>query len=142
MCRKLETEAEKVLPFYASSLSPEEDDDVAAAMQEAPSEPLAEVKTTTLLENLLTYFGCFILHCAHCLSSQWLESFSYIWKSVLLTEYLVRLYAQSMISKNIAKLCSSFFVTTSLQTNEQFSNFIICYKAKLILLINPLNNIN
>lgn len=45
MCRKLETEAEKVLPFYASSLSPEEDDDVAAAMQEAPSEPLAEVKT-------------------------------------------------------------------------------------------------
>ena len=113
MCRKLETEAEKVLPFYASSLSPEEDDDVAAAMQEAPSEPLAEVKTSTLLENLLTYFSCFILHCAHCLSSQWLESFSYIWKSVLLTEYLVRFYAQCMISKNIAKLCSrgliSFF---------------------------------
>lgn len=44
MCRKLETETEKVLPFYASSLAPEEDDDVAAAMQEAPSEPLAEVK--------------------------------------------------------------------------------------------------
>ena len=76
MCRKLETEAEKVLPFYASSLSPEEDDDVAAAMQEAPSEPLAEVKTTTLLDNLLMYFSCFILHCAHCLSSQWLESLS------------------------------------------------------------------
>lgn len=51
MCRKLETEAEKVLPFYASSLSPEEDDDVAAAMQEAPSEPLAEVKTITPLDN-------------------------------------------------------------------------------------------
>ena len=44
MCRKLETEEEKVLPFYASSLAPEEDDDVAAAMQEAPSEQLAEVK--------------------------------------------------------------------------------------------------
>ena len=43
MCRKLETEAEKVLPFYASSLTPEEDEDVAAATQEAPSEPLAEV---------------------------------------------------------------------------------------------------
>ena len=43
MCRKLETEAEKVLPFYVSSLLPEEEDDVAAAMQEAPSEPLAEV---------------------------------------------------------------------------------------------------
>lgn len=76
MCRKLETEAEKVLPFYASSLFPEEDDDVAAAMQEAPSEPLAEVKTITLLDNLLTYFNGFIIHCAHYLSSQWLESFS------------------------------------------------------------------
>ena len=69
MCRKLETEAEKVLPFYASSLSPEEDDDVAAAMQEAPSEPLAEVKTITLLDNLLLYFSGFIIHCAHYLSS-------------------------------------------------------------------------
>ena len=68
MCRKLETEAEKVLPFYASSLSPEEDDDVAAAMQEAPSEPLAEVKTITLLHNLLTYLSGFIIHCAHYLS--------------------------------------------------------------------------
>jgi len=43
MCRKLETETEKVLPFYASSLTPEEDEDVAAAMQEAPSESLAEI---------------------------------------------------------------------------------------------------
>lgn len=48
MSRKLETEAEKVLPFYASSLAPEEEDDVAAAMQEAPSEPLAEVKIQLL----------------------------------------------------------------------------------------------
>ena len=54
MCRKLETEAEKVLPFYASSLAPEEDDDVAAAMQEAPSEPLAEVKHSTYF--LFIYF--------------------------------------------------------------------------------------
>ena len=53
MCRKLETEAEKVLPFYASSLSPEEDDDVAAAMQEAPSEPLAEVIYWRMLVVLL-----------------------------------------------------------------------------------------
>ena len=53
MCRKLETETEKVLPFYASSLAPEADDDVAAAMQEAPSEPLAEVnKLSSLLPPL------------------------------------------------------------------------------------------
>ncbi|KAK3751513.1 hypothetical protein QZH41_019090 [Actinostola sp. cb2023] len=43
MSRKLETEQEKVLPFYATSLTPEEEDDVAAAMQESPSEALAEI---------------------------------------------------------------------------------------------------
>ena len=53
MCRKLETETEKVLPFYASSLVPEEDDDVAAAMQEAPSEPLAEVNKRVQVNRYL-----------------------------------------------------------------------------------------
>ncbi|XP_074641564.1 dynein regulatory complex subunit 2-like [Tubulanus polymorphus] len=43
MCRRLETEEEKVLPFYATSLTQEEQDDVSAAVKEAPSEPLAEV---------------------------------------------------------------------------------------------------
>ena len=51
MSRKLETEAEKVLPFYTSSLTSEEDDDVAAAMQEAPSEPLAEVRSNFIKIN-------------------------------------------------------------------------------------------
>ncbi|XP_002736497.1 dynein regulatory complex subunit 2-like [Saccoglossus kowalevskii] len=51
-CRKLETEEEKVLPFYASSLTAEEDDDVNLAVQEPPSEPLAEVMHDyTALEN-------------------------------------------------------------------------------------------
>lgn len=43
MCRKLETEEEKVLPFYASSLTAEEEEEVAAAVAELPSEKLAEV---------------------------------------------------------------------------------------------------
>ncbi|RUS84822.1 hypothetical protein EGW08_007437 [Elysia chlorotica] len=43
MCRKLETEEEKVLPFYASSLTKEEQEDVEAAVYEPPSQPLAEV---------------------------------------------------------------------------------------------------
>ncbi|KAK2170331.1 hypothetical protein LSH36_3g13035 [Paralvinella palmiformis] len=43
MCRKLETEEEKVLPFYASSLTAEEQEDVDAAVLEPPSEPLASV---------------------------------------------------------------------------------------------------
>jgi len=43
MCRKLETEEEKVLPFYASSLTQEEQEDVAAAVTEPPSEALATV---------------------------------------------------------------------------------------------------
>ena len=43
MCRKLETEQEKVLPFYTSSLSADDEEDVAAAVQETPSELLTEV---------------------------------------------------------------------------------------------------
>ena len=43
MCRKLETEEEKVLPFYASSLTEDEQNDVNAVIQEPPTQPLAEV---------------------------------------------------------------------------------------------------
>ncbi|XP_072026425.1 LOW QUALITY PROTEIN: dynein regulatory complex subunit 2-like [Amphiura filiformis] len=51
-CRKLETEEEKVLPFYASSLTDEEQEDVSAAVAEPPSEPLAEIMHQyTSLEN-------------------------------------------------------------------------------------------
>ncbi|XP_053560929.1 dynein regulatory complex subunit 2 [Bombina bombina] len=41
MCRKLETEEEKVLPFYTSSLSAEEKEEVERATMEKPSEQLA-----------------------------------------------------------------------------------------------------
>ena len=43
MCRRLETEEEKVLPFYASSLTEEEQNDVEAAIQEQPYEKLSLV---------------------------------------------------------------------------------------------------
>ncbi|XP_064620664.1 dynein regulatory complex subunit 2-like [Lineus longissimus] len=52
MCRKLETEEEKVLPFYATSLTQEEQEDVSAAVKEPPSEPLAAVMDEySTLEN-------------------------------------------------------------------------------------------
>ncbi|XP_040197115.1 dynein regulatory complex subunit 2 [Rana temporaria] len=41
MCRKLETEEEKVLPFYPSSLSDAEKEEVEKAIMEKPSEQLA-----------------------------------------------------------------------------------------------------
>ena len=44
MCRKLETEEEKVLPFYATSLTPEEETQVAAQADEPCSEEIAEVR--------------------------------------------------------------------------------------------------
>lgn len=44
MCRKFETEEEKVLPFYASSLTEDEKEDIAGAVAEPPSEKLAEVR--------------------------------------------------------------------------------------------------
>lgn len=43
MCRKLETEEEKVLPFYVSSLTSEEIDDVDTAVMEEPAEPLSSI---------------------------------------------------------------------------------------------------
>ncbi|XP_038642568.1 dynein regulatory complex subunit 2 [Scyliorhinus canicula] len=43
MCRRLETEEEKVLPFYASSLTPEEENKVQHLMIMQPCEELAEV---------------------------------------------------------------------------------------------------
>ncbi|XP_067385855.1 dynein regulatory complex subunit 2 [Emydura macquarii macquarii] len=43
MCRKLETEEEKVLPFYASSLGREEQEEVEQVMLEKPGEQLAQL---------------------------------------------------------------------------------------------------
>ena len=43
MCRKLEAEEEKVLPFYASTLTAEERAEIEAAFHEQPSEELAKV---------------------------------------------------------------------------------------------------
>ncbi|XP_078057430.1 dynein regulatory complex subunit 2 [Mustelus asterias] len=51
MCRKLETEEEKVLPFYASSLTPEEESKVQHLMMLRPCEELAEVMDCGALEQ-------------------------------------------------------------------------------------------
>ncbi|CAG5130004.1 unnamed protein product, partial [Candidula unifasciata] len=42
MCRKLETEEEKVLPFFASSLTSEEEEQIREAMLEPPTHQIAE----------------------------------------------------------------------------------------------------
>ncbi|NWX07040.1 DRC2 protein, partial [Caloenas nicobarica] len=42
MCRKLETEEEKVLPFYPSSLVEGEQRDAQRVFEETPTEPLAQ----------------------------------------------------------------------------------------------------
>ncbi|NXF14109.1 DRC2 protein, partial [Smithornis capensis] len=44
MCRRLETEEEKVLPFYPSSLAEEELQDARKILEETPVEPLARVR--------------------------------------------------------------------------------------------------
>ncbi|NWS65289.1 DRC2 protein, partial [Chunga burmeisteri] len=41
MCRRLETEEEKVLPFYPSSLAEGEQRDAQRVLEEMPAEPLA-----------------------------------------------------------------------------------------------------
>lgn len=61
MCRKLETEEEKVLPFYASSLTKDEQEDVDAAVLEPPSEPLANVSNCRCCAAmLLCFISCII----------------------------------------------------------------------------------
>ncbi|NXX14723.1 DRC2 protein, partial [Podargus strigoides] len=42
MCRRLETEEEKVLPFYTSSLAEGEQQDAQRVLQKTPREPLAQ----------------------------------------------------------------------------------------------------
>ncbi|XP_063281232.1 dynein regulatory complex subunit 2 [Prinia subflava] len=42
MCRRLETEEEKVLPFYPSSLAESEQQNAREVLEEPPSEPLAQ----------------------------------------------------------------------------------------------------
>lgn len=48
MCRGLEAEEEKVLPFYVSTLSKEDEDDIKDVIAEPSMEPLAEVRTCSL----------------------------------------------------------------------------------------------
>lgn len=43
MCRKLETEEEKILPFYVSSLSAQEESEIKQAVCETPGKELADV---------------------------------------------------------------------------------------------------
>ncbi|XP_063674868.1 dynein regulatory complex subunit 2-like isoform X2 [Bolinopsis microptera] len=43
MCRKLETEEEKVLPFYASTLTEQEEKEIEAMVQQEPENDLANV---------------------------------------------------------------------------------------------------
>ncbi|XP_022346038.2 dynein regulatory complex subunit 2-like [Crassostrea virginica] len=58
ICRKFETEEEKVLPFYASSLTKEEQNDVNAAVLEAPNEALVGVMHEySTLENFWKRFN-------------------------------------------------------------------------------------
>lgn len=58
MCRKLETEEEKVLPFYSTSLTSDEQEDVKAVLSEPASQPLAEVMHDYVsLENFWKRFN-------------------------------------------------------------------------------------
>ena len=57
MCRKLETEQEKVLPFYVSSLTEEEEEQTRQAEQEEPKENLAKVNERRSLSFFPDYFA-------------------------------------------------------------------------------------
>lgn len=60
MCRKLETEEEKILPFYASSLSQEEENEIKQALYESPGTELADVRIKKFYLPLLTTNSFFL----------------------------------------------------------------------------------
>ncbi|NXF42276.1 DRC2 protein, partial [Nyctibius bracteatus] len=58
MCRRLETEEEKVLPFYPCSLAEGEQRDAQRVLEETPAEPLAQaVRDYTGLERFWQRFN-------------------------------------------------------------------------------------
>ena len=62
MCHKLETEEEKILPFYASSLTEKEEQDIKQALLENPGQELAEVMKDYLsLENFWKRYNTVLL---------------------------------------------------------------------------------
>jgi hypothetical protein len=63
MCRKLETEEEKVLPFYATSLTKEEENDVMQAVYENPTKELADV-SFFFINSLFFYFSFYEYVCS------------------------------------------------------------------------------
>ena len=53
MCRKMETEEEKILPFYASSLTEQEENDLKQALYENPGQELSDASFNQKLTNLI-----------------------------------------------------------------------------------------
>jgi hypothetical protein len=64
MCRKLEAEEEKILPFYASTLTDEERTEVEQAFYEQPFEDLAKVGFRTNHLSRRCWF-CYSRICIH-----------------------------------------------------------------------------
>ena len=65
MCRKLEAEEEKILPFYASTLTEEERAEVQAAFSEQPFEELAKVFRRPSTSSLIKVLFCNSRTCTH-----------------------------------------------------------------------------
>lgn len=65
MCRKLETEEEKILPFYASSLSEQEEKEIKQTLYENPSQDLADVNIffLHLFQNNIESGGLTTVYC-------------------------------------------------------------------------------
>ena len=52
MCRKLETEEEKVLPFYASTLTEQEEGEIDNVVKQEPENQLANVRVFSVTLTL------------------------------------------------------------------------------------------
>jgi hypothetical protein len=78
MCRKLEAEEEKVLPFYASTLTAEEREEVETAFYEQPLENLAKVYPHRFATNSLVIYSRICIHMM-CLKASGNASVKFHW---------------------------------------------------------------
>jgi hypothetical protein len=89
MCRKLETEEEKILPFYTSSLTEKEERDVQEALYETPSQDLADVMKDYLsLENFWKRYNKVLLDKASLDKEKQMLSTENAQLRILLKQYL------------------------------------------------------
>jgi len=133
MCRKLETEEEKILPFYASSLSQEEEEEIQQALYEKPGNELADVMKDYLsLENFWKRYNKVLLDKASLDKEKQMLSTENAQLRLLLKQYLDGISVNDEVLSNSNPL---FIINnrTNVRMNVPVGNGLAERSPKLII---------